>query len=170
LLRAAKELLPNGSRLEIATLEGVPLYNPDIDGPTQPEAVQVLKRAIKRSDAVLIATPEYNHSVSGVLKNALDWVSRPRNASPLIAKSVAVTGASSGAFGAVRAQNDLRQILLEMMALTMGKPEIFFGPGRQQFDDQGNLTDSEKRAQFADFLEAFVEWTRRLQLGDNALD
>ena len=167
-LHAAQELLPAGVKLEVVSLDGIPLYNGDIDGPVQPAAVQALKAAIARADGVLIATPEYNHSISGVLKNALDWVSRPRDSSPLIGMPVAVTGVSGGGFGTVRAQDDLRLILVELMGLTMGKPELFFGPAARQFDGDGNLTDSAKRAEYAQFLNAFVQWIERLRIAERA--
>ncbi len=169
LLYAAKDLLPTRSTLEVVTLEDIPLYNVDIDHAPQPAAVRALKAAIARADGVLIASPEYNHSLSGVLKNALDWVSRPRDESPLIGKPVAITGASSGAFGTVRAQMHLRQILVELMAVTMGKPEIFFGPSAELFDEEGNLDDEEKSAQYEAFLGAFAEWIERLRAGERAL-
>jgi len=160
-LRAAGELLPAGMTLEIFDLAPIPLYNADVDAAGQPESVIRLKQAIGAADAILIATPEYNYSVSGVLKNAIDWASRPPAKTPFHARPVAIMGASSGLFGTVRAQVHLRQILQSNNALVMPKPEVHITQAAGKFDDAGRLADETTRAHITKFLAALAEWARR---------
>jgi chromate reductase, NAD(P)H dehydrogenase (quinone) len=157
LLRAAAGMLPPGAELEIFDgLRDVAPYDADMDTPElQGPGVDALKRAIERADAVLIATPEYNHSVPGVLKNALDWVSRPVNRSVLRGKPVAVVGASTGLFGAVWAQAETRKVLASMGAEVVDR-ELPVMQAHTQFDDQGTLLDDDLREQLAEHLEALV--------------
>jgi len=160
-LRAAQELLPQGVTLEIFDLAPLPLYSEDID-PFPPE-VKAFRERIAQSDALLIATPEYNHSIPGVLKNALDWASCAPEP-PCANKPVAILGASIGRFGTLRAQLHLREICAALDMLVLPKPELFISYARTKFDAQGRLTDAETRERLREFLEAFLAWVRRLSL------
>jgi chromate reductase len=152
LLRAAAALLPPGAELEIFdSLKAIPPYDADDDGESQPRGVRVLKQAIADADAVLIATPEYNGSVPGVLKNALDWVSRPLATSPLRGKPVAVIGASTGMFGAVWAQAETRRVLGQIGARVMDD-ELPVAAAHEAFDPESNLHDAEVEAALRDVL------------------
>jgi chromate reductase, NAD(P)H dehydrogenase (quinone) len=162
LLRAAAELLPAGMTLETFDLAPIPLYNPDNDGPDAPESVLRFKERITAADALLIATPEYNYSFSGVLKNAIDWASRPPRASPLSGKPLAIMGAG-GMFGTVRAQLHLRQVATECNLLALNKPEVRVPRPWEKFDDQGQLSDEQTRGELRALLEALAAWTRRLR-------
>ena len=160
-LRAARELAPDGMTIEIGDISDVPIYNDDIKQQGFPDAVQQLAAAIAAADAVLIATPEYNYSVPGVLKNAIDWVSRVTPA-PFVDKPVAIMGASPGAIGTARAQYDLRKIFVFLDARVLNKPEIFIGAAAARFDATGRLTDEPTRGFIAMQLEALRDWTLRL--------
>ena len=161
LLHAAAELLPAGMSLEQFDLAPIPFYNQDLDTPEHmPPAVQEFKDKLRAADAVLIATPEYNYSIPGVLKNAIDWASRPIASTPLAGKPLAIMGAG-GAFGTVRAQLQLRQML--SMALLLNKPEVLIQRGWEKFDASGNLTDEPARESIRGLLEALAAWTRRLR-------
>lgn len=163
LLRAAGELLPENMSLEIFDISEVPLYNNDlllVEG--LPPAVQQLKASIAAADALLIATPEYNSSIPGVLKNAIDWASRPPNESPLAGKPLAIMGAG-GVLGTSRAQYHLRQIAGGLNMLAMNKPEVMIQRAWDKFDQEGNLTDEASRKQVKDLLVALREWALRLQ-------
>jgi chromate reductase len=158
-LRAAQELLPQGVTLEIFDLSPIPLYNEDIE--PFPVAVQALRERISAADALLIATPEYNHSISGVLKNALDWASCPPDP-PCEDKPVAIFGVSTGRFGTLRAQLHLREICAALDMLVLPKPELFIAHAREKFDAQGRLIDERTRQQLRALVEALV--VRRHQL------
>jgi chromate reductase, NAD(P)H dehydrogenase (quinone) len=158
LLRAAVELLPADMTLEVFDLSPLPIFNQDFEKPF-PEAVAVFRSKVAEADALLIATPEYNSSLSGALKNALDWGSRSPQP-PLIGKPVAMMGASTGNFGTVRAQLHLRQVLTHIGALSLGKPEVLVARAEQAFDAQGKLVDEMARKFLGELLVALVEWTR----------
>ena|SRR5919204_716985 len=160
LLRAAAEMLPPGVELEIFDgLREVPPYDADLDTPElQGPGVDALKEAIERADAVLIATPEYNHSIPGVLKNALDWASRPARSNVLHGKPAAVVGASTGLFGAVWSQAETRKVLAAIGANVVDR-ELPVVQAHMQFDD-GNLLDEDLREQLAEHVTALVETTR----------
>jgi len=160
LLRAALELAPTEMRLEILDLAPLPIFNPDVEKPF-PETVMEFRHRLEQADAVLMATPEYNGSISGVLKNALDWVSRPPHP-PLSGKPVAIMGASTGNFGTLRAQLHLRQILTHLGAFPLGKPEVLVARAEQAFDSNGKLVDEVARGFLRDLLIALVAWTRRV--------
>lgn len=162
LLRAAQGMLPEGITLEIADLSQIPLYNGDLGNEGAPESVQQFKARIAAADALLIATPEYNYSLTGVLKNAIDWASRPPQTSPLNGKPLAITGAG-GRFGTVRAQLHLRQIAVFTNMLPLNKPELMIPMAWEKFDAEGNLTDPQTIEQLKELLEALVVWTRRLR-------
>ncbi|OLC13517.1 MAG: NADPH-dependent FMN reductase [Candidatus Rokubacteria bacterium 13_1_40CM_69_27] len=160
-LRAAQELLPDGATLEIFELDGIPPFNQDEDRQPPPRVVE-LKARIREADAILIATPEYNYSVPGVLKNAIDWASRPFGDSAWAGKPVAIMGASPGATGTARAQYHLRQTFVYLDMYPVNKPEVMIGNAAQRFDDQGNLKDETSRKLVRELLAALVVWTRRL--------
>lgn len=166
LLRAAGELLPEDMTLEIYDIAEIPLYNNDLllaEG--LPPAVQQLKARINAADALLIATPEYNSSIPGVLKNAIDWASRPRAESPFAGKPLAIMGAG-GVLGTSRAQNHLRQIAGGLNMLVLNKPEVMIQRAWEKFDQDGNLIDEASRKQVKDLLAALRDWTLRMQ-GNN---
>ena len=162
LLRAAGSVLPEGMALEIADLADIPLYNQDHDGPSAPEAVKQLKERIRAADALLIATPEYNASIPGVLKNAIDWASRPMSESPFSGKPLAIMGAG-GISGTIRAQLALRQISTSLNTLPLNRPAVQIMRSWEKFDAEGNLTDEQARQDIRALLEALAAWTRRLR-------
>jgi len=149
-------------QVEIFDLEGIPLYNQDDE--TQPPArVVELKARVRAADAILFVTPEFNYSIPGVLKNAIDWGSRPYGDSCWQGKPVAVMGASPGPFGAARAQYHLRQCFVFLDMHQLNKPEVMIAGATQKFDAAGNLTDEHTRKSVQNVLVALAEWTRRLQ-------
>ncbi|MGD0709401.1 MAG: NADPH-dependent FMN reductase [Anaerolineaceae bacterium] len=162
LLHEAKKLLPEGMELEIYDLSSLPLYNFDLDNENPPEAVKQLRDHIRSADALLIATPEYNYSIPGVLKNALDWASRPAKSSALNGKPLAMMGAG-GLMGTSRAQYHLRQVAVFTNMFPINKPEIFVTYASQKFDANGNLTDEIARQLIKELLVALADWTRRLK-------
>lgn len=164
LLQAAEELLPNGVELEVWNgLKAVPPYDEDDDLVEAPAAVAELRDAIAGADAILVATPEYNHSVPGQLKNALDWASRPLATNPLRNKPVAVVGASMGAFGAVWAQAELRKVLAAIGARVV-EGEVAVGHAHRRFDEKGQLTDDDLRDQLAEVVDALATVTQAREL------
>ena len=160
LIRAASEMLPTGMRLEMLDLADLPMFNVDTEKPFPPAVVK-FREKIAMADAVLIATPEYNSSISGALQNALDWASRAPDA-PFAGKPVAIMGASTGVFGTARAQLHLRQVLTHIDALVMPKPEVMVARAAEAFDEEGNLVDETARKFLQDLLTGLAEWTRRL--------
>jgi chromate reductase len=158
-LRAAAELLPTGVELELWDgLQDVPPYNED-DEARPPAAVTHLRETIAGADALLISTPEYNSSFPGALKNALDWASRPRETAALRNKPVAVVGASTGAFGAVWAQGDLRKVLSAAGARVV-EGEVAVGHAHERFDEAGRLTDENLVEQLGEVVDTLVAETR----------
>ncbi len=162
LLHAAIELSPRDVRIETADIAGVPSYNEDVRAAGLPPAVVGLRDRIERADAVLFVTPEYNYSVPGVLKNAIDWVSRPPN-QPFAGKPLGIMGASGGASGTMRAQYHLRQIAVFLDMYPFNKPEVFVRNAQSVFDDKGKLVDEPTRALVRQYVEALAAWTRRLK-------
>ena len=155
LLRAAQELLPEGMELRLFDrLRDIPPYDGDVEAKGMPEPVLALKEAIASADAVLVTTPEYNHSVPGVLKNAVDWASRPPGQSAFRGKTVAVMGASTGNVGTARAQVDLRTILAANGARLLPGPEMLVARAQERFDGDGRLTDERTRKLLRTLLEA----------------
>ena len=139
-LRAAQELLSDGMAMDIYVPDDLPLYNGDVEKLGIPASVQRFHRAIRDADALIFATPEYNYSITGVLKNAIDWGTRPPGQSALRGKPAAIMGVTTGIFGTLRAQLHLREILLH----EVNKPQILIGAARQKFED-GRLVDEETR-------------------------
>jgi chromate reductase len=160
-LRAAQRLAPSDMRLTIASIRGIPLYDDDLRRAGEPEAVTELKHRIAQADAVLIVSPEYNHSVPGVLKNTLDWLSRPPLL-PFDGKPVAIMGASTGLLGTARGQYHLRQVLQYLNTFTVNKPEVFIGQAERKFDEGGELTDEMARKLIGDLLARLQGLTERL--------
>src|SRR5687768_4929835 len=139
-LRAAKELAPEGSSIDIFELDGIPGFNQD-EEQNPPEKVAEFKQKIREADAILFVTPEYNYSVPGVLKNAIDWASRPYGDSAWNGKPAAIMGASIGGIATARAQYHLRQMMVFLNMFPINQPEVMIGKAGEKFDEQGNLTD-----------------------------
>ncbi len=162
LLRAAADLLPEGMTLETFDLAPIGPYNEDVRAEGFPGPAQKLREAIASADGVLFASPEYNYSVTGVLKNAIDWASRPPE-QPFDGKPVAIMGATMGLAGTARAQYHLRQMGVALNWHAMNRPEIMVAHSGGKFDAEGNLTDEETRKHLAKFLEAFRTWVLRFK-------
>jgi chromate reductase len=163
-LRALQGLAPEGTNVSLFDLAPIPLYNEDVEKQGLPPSVAAFRQAIAQADAILIATPEYNYSIPGVLKNAIDWASRPPE-QPFEGKPVALVGASPGFAGTTRAQHHLRQVFIYMNAQILHRPEVFIAAAHNKFDDQGNLTDDKTREQLQALMDALVTHTRQLQRG-----
>ena len=141
----------------------IPLYNEDVREAGEPPAVRLLKQQIRDADALLFVTPEYNYGVPGVLKNAIDWVSRPPSDSPFDGKPVAIMGASAGVMGTVRSQQHLRQTLMALNMLPVNKPEVLIGQAAGKFAADGSLTDEATGKFIGLLLQALQDWTIRLK-------
>src|SRR5438034_668983 len=164
LLRAAITVAPSGFDIEVFERLGeIPLYNADVEAAGDPEPVAALKAAIGAADALLIVTPEYNYGVPGVLKNAIDWASRPPSSSVLDGKPIALMGASPGATGTARAQLQLRQAFVFTQTPAVLAPEVLVARAHEKFDKEGRLTDEASRGFVRQLLEALREWTLRLR-------
>ncbi len=161
-LRAAIALVPDGATLETFDLEGIPGFNQDEER-NPPAKIVEFKQRIRAADALLFVTPEYNYSVPGVLKNAIDWASRPYGDSAWSGKPAAIMGASVGATGTARAQYHLRQIFVYLNILPINQPEVMIGNAAERFDAAGNLTDAATKQHIQQLLQALVEWTRRIR-------
>ena len=166
-LRAAQQLVPEGARLEVFDLTGIPPFNQDEDT-HPPERVAEFKRAVRAADAILIVTPEYNYSIPGVLKNAIDWASRPYGDSAWDGKPVAVMGASIGTQGSSRAQYHLRQVFVFLNMYPLNRPEVMISNAASRFDEKGNLKDEETKNLIRKLMEALVAWTKHHALGRQA--
>jgi chromate reductase len=163
LIRAAVALAPAHLTVVPYDLDEIPLYNGDVEALGDPEPVSRFKAAIAAADGLLIASPEYNHCVPGVLKNAIDWASRPARASVLTGKPVAIMGASTGQGGTARAQAHLRDGLTYTNGYVLPLPEVLVPLAGEKFDSEGNLTDLETADEVVDLLKALGAWTRRLR-------
>jgi chromate reductase len=164
LLSAALELAPPDAQIEVFDLGGIPPFSQDIEN-APPETVKEFKSRIRSADAILIATPEYNYSVPGVLKNALDWASRPPGDNALDGKPVALMGASTGMLGTARAQYHLRQTFVILNVHPLNRPEVLVPLAQEKFDAGGRLTDQKTRNKIKELLESLVTWTRKLSGG-----
>ena len=163
LLRAAQQLQPETLAITIFDLEPLPLYNQDEDADSSaPAAVRLWRDALWSADALLIATPEYNSSVPGVLKNALDWASRPAQHQPLSELPIAIMGATPSMWGTARSQAQLRQTLIFPNAYVMNRPEVMVAQAHERFDPQGELIHAETRAYVHNLLVALDRWTRQV--------
>jgi chromate reductase len=161
-LRAATELVPEGATIDIFELNGIPGFNQD-EEQNPPVKVVELKRRIREADAVLIVTPEYNYSVPGVLKNAIDWASRPYGDSAWNGKPAAIMGASVGTIGTARAQYHLRQMFVFLNMYPINQPEVMIGNASKRFDAEGNLTDEMTKDFIRQLLQNLVGWTERIR-------
>jgi len=160
-LHAATGLVPDGTTIEIFELDGIPGFNQD-DEQNPPARVIELKNRIREADAILFVTPEYNYSVPGVLKNAIDWASRPYGDSAWNGKPAAIIGASVGAIGTARAQYHLRQMMVFLNMFPVNQPEIMIGNASARFDANGNLTDDATKDLIRQLLQNLVDWTARI--------
>jgi chromate reductase len=160
LLLEAQKLAPEGVVIEITEIGDFPLYNPDI--PIS-DSVQKFKNSIKEADAILFSTAEYNYSIPGALKNAIDWGSRPFGDNSWEDKPVGIMSESTGILGGVKALYHLRQTMLYTNMHPLNKPEIIVAKVKEKFDDQGNLTDEHTKEKIKELLDALVKWTDRLK-------
>lgn len=159
LLNVAKEVAPSDCSFEIFDLKDIPLYNQD-EETNLPKSVALLKEKVRAADAILISTPEYNYSMPGVLKNALDWASRPYGDSAWDNKPVAIMGASPAMQGTSRAQYHLRQVFVYLNMHPLNRPEIMIGSAQDRFDEKGNLTDPKARQKIAELLADLIVFAR----------
>lgn len=164
-LRAAAGLVPDGAEIEIFDISGIPEF---VQGQDQdpPSKVADFKRRIREADAILISSPEYNYSVPGVLKNAIDWASRPYGDSAWDGKPAAIMGASIGGLGTARMQYHLRQIMVFLNMFPINRPEVMIGNASKRFDEQGELTDETTRELIKDMLQNLVDWTVKVRPSD----
>jgi chromate reductase len=163
LLRVALELMPNDAKLEVFELDGITAFNQDFES-SPPKKVKEFKRKIKAAEAILIVTPEYNYSVPGVLKNAIDWASRPYGDNAFEGKPVAMMSASTGMLGGARAQYHLRQSFVFLNMYPVNKPEVFVTFARQKFDDKGRLLDQKTKDLIGELLVNLVAWVKKLKI------
>jgi chromate reductase len=161
LLRAAAKLAPEGVTVEIAGIGDLPLFNQDLEQ-NPPESVKEIKKKIKKSDAVLFVTPEYNYSVPGVLKNAIDWASRPYSDSAWAGKPAGIMSGSVGLQGGAKAQYHLRQSFVFLNMYPLNKPEVMVPMIQDKFDAEGNLTDEETKKRVIEYLAALADWARKI--------
>ncbi len=156
LLNAAIELAPANMGFDVLSIEGFPLFDHDVLDAGIPKPVMEFKKKLKAADALLISTPEYNHSIPGVLKNAIDWASRPLSEYPFTAKPLGIMGASTGLAGSLRAQLHLRQILF--LSNDMRTPELFVQLVQDKFDGEGRLKDETLKEHIIKFMVSFEKW------------
>jgi chromate reductase, NAD(P)H dehydrogenase (quinone) len=162
LLRAALELVPQGARIETFELDGIPPFNQDEEQDPHPR-VAGLKQQVRSADAILFVTPEYNYSIPGVLKNAIDCASRPYGDSAWTGKPAAIMGASVGTLGTARAQYHLRQTFVFLNMYPVNQPEVMVANAQNRFDQEGRLTDETTKKLIQQLLAELVNWTKRLQ-------
>ena len=168
LLRAAQELAPEAMSIVVFERLGeIPLYDEDLEARGDPEPVAAFKQAIREADGLLIATPEYNYGIPGVLKNAIDWASRPPGRSVLQGKAAGIMGATPGMLGTARAQSALRQSFTFTETYAMLRPEIYVARAGERFDADLRLTDERTRQALQRFLEALGGWVRRLRSAED---
>ena len=165
LLRAAAEHAPEGLHITVFDLDDVPLYNGDVEAAGDPPGVTAFKQAIRAADGVLIATPEYNHGVPGVTKNAVDWASRPASNAALARKPTGIIGASPGITGSARGQSQLRQAFEFTNSYCMPQPELLVFRAHEKFDAEGKLIDQGTADFLRAYLVAFADWVRLLRAG-----
>ena len=156
LVKALAKLAPEGMQIEIAGIENLPIYNQD-DEVTFPAVAQALKDRIEKADGVIIATPEYNRSIPGVLKNAIDWISRPYGKNSFANKPALAMGVSIGNIGTAVAQSHLRQIMIYLDADVIGQPELYLGPAQEIFDTEGNITNDSTKKLLEKALETLAD-------------
>jgi len=162
LLEAAKQLLPQNATLEVVDVSRLPLYNQDLEQ-EMPEEVKELKKKIRGADAILIATPEHNYSVTAVLKNAIEWGNRPPRDASWNGKPAAIISASTSLRGGVRAQLHLRQIMIDLNMYPINRPLLLVANAKDKFNENLQLTDEETLQTLRDVLSTLVDWTYKLQ-------
>ncbi len=162
ILAVAVEAVPDDASLDVFDLEGIPPFNQDLEL-QPPDKVKEFKAKIRAADAILIATPEYNYSIPGVLKNAIDWASRPYGDNAFDGKPVAVMGASIGTLGTARAQYDLRRSFVFLNMLPLNQPEVMVPFAQDKVDSKGRVTDKKTRDRIRELLESLIAWTRRMK-------
>ena len=162
LLQNASSLAPEGTEINIFEISGIPLYNQDLESDFPKEANN-LKQSIKEADAVLFATPEYNYSFPGVLKNAIDWASRPMGDNSWNGKPAGIIGATMGGFGTIRGQSQLRQCLSPLNMIVMPQPEYFLSTAHEKFDASGIIIDQNDKEKLRSYMKAFSEWILRFK-------
>lgn len=153
LLRAAADRVPEGMKIEILDIGWLPAFNQDVEA-SYPADIAALKDKIKKADGIIFATPEYNRSIPGLLKNMIDWVSRPYGETTFANKPVAVMGATPGNVGTALAQYDLKKIMLYLGARVLGQPEFYVSSSTSKFDAEGNLIDEKTKEYIAKLLTA----------------
>jgi chromate reductase len=161
LVAAAASLAPSGMTVDTIEIGGLPFFDADLEAEGDPEAVVAFKSALRAADGVIIATPEYNDGIPGLLTNALDWASRLPGRSPLVGKPVALMGASPSQVGTARAQLHLRQILGHVHARVLPPPELLVATAHERFDGELRLKDERTRAVLSNAMERFSRWIAR---------
>jgi chromate reductase, NAD(P)H dehydrogenase (quinone) len=162
LLRAARELSPENVKVDIFDLEGIAFFNQDLENEPN-DKLKTFKSKIKAADGILIVSPEYNYSVPGILKNALDAASRPHGTSPFEEKPVGIMGASTGMLGTARAQYHLRQTMVFFNSFVMNRPEIMVNFAEKKFDQAGRLTDEMTVQKVREFMSALEQWIIKIK-------
>jgi chromate reductase len=160
-LRACNEFLPAGMTMRITSIADLPMFDQDVFDAGIPEPAKRLRAEIAQADGVLIASPEYNFSLSGALKNAIDWASRPPDQC-WQDKPVAIFSCTQGPLGGARVQYDLRRILVQLWAHVLPRPEVFVGSAPSKFDAQGKITDDNTKKFLTDLLAGFKPWVERM--------
>jgi len=160
-LRAAVELCPDGAEIEVFDIAPIPPFNQDEDQ-DPPAIIREFKEKILAADAIVFATPEYNYSIPGVLKNAIDWASRPYGQSAWEGKPAAIMGASIGGIATARAQYDLRKMMVFLNMFPINRPEVMIGNCSDRYDEQGKLIDEPTRAIIKEMLEKLIAWTKKI--------
>jgi len=161
-LNTAKQFFPEDVSFEIVEIGNLPLYNPDFDE-TPPQEAIAFREKVKKADAILFSMAEYNYSVSSVLKNAIEWGSRPYGKGVMQGKPVAIMGVSSGMLGTGRGQYHLRQICVQVDMHPLNRPEVMIPNGQDQFDEAGNLVNDHTKEKIKELVEALVIWTKQFQ-------
>jgi chromate reductase len=162
LMRAAVELAPEDAKIEVFNLEGIPPFNQDLER-QPPQIVKEFKAKIRNADAILVASPEYNYSIPGVLKNAIDWASRPYGDNAFDGKPVALMSASIGGLGGARAQYHLRQSFVFLNMHPLNHPEVMMPFAADNVDAEGNVSNEQTKRLIRELLKALVQWTRKLK-------
>jgi chromate reductase, NAD(P)H dehydrogenase (quinone) len=169
LIRAARDLAPQGMSIELIEIGGLPFYNADLEAEGDPAAVAAFKSSVEQADGVLIATPEYNDGIPAVLTNAIDWGSRLPVRAPLTDLPVAIMGASPSQVGTARGQMHLRQILGHIRSRVLPPPEVLVARAHERFDKELRLTDHGTQRVLVDLLQRFSRWIEREQAADRAI-
>jgi chromate reductase, NAD(P)H dehydrogenase (quinone) len=169
LIRAARDLAPQGMSIELIEIGALPFYNADLEAEGDPAAVAAFKSSVEQADGVLIATPEYNDGIPAVLTNAIDWGSRLPVRAPLTDLPVAIMGASPSQVGTARGQMHLRQILGHIRARVLPPPEVLVARAHERFDKELRLTDHGTQRVLVDLLQRFSRWIEREQAADRAV-